>query len=73
MTPLERAGRLTSGNAPLHVRRKGVANTLRDNVHMINTMMTKWPAEYQFPPDHDIHELLRVMEAVATDIENPNG
>jgi hypothetical protein len=73
MTPLERAGRLTSGFAPLHVRRKGISDTLKDNIHMIKTMMEKWPTEYQFEPDHNIHELLQVMEVVADDLVTPVG
>lgn len=73
MSPLERLGRLTSGNAPLHVRRKGISDTLKDNIHMIKTMMEKWPAEYQFPTDHDIHELLQVMEVVADNLVTPDG
>ena len=40
---------------------------------MIKTMMTKWPEEYQFPPDHNIHELLQVMEVVADDLVKPDG
>lgn len=72
MTPLERAGRLTSGSAPLHVRRKGISDTLKDNIHMIKTMVEKWPNEYQFPTDHNIHELLQVMEVVADDLVTPD-
>ena len=39
---------------------------------MIKTMMEKWPAEYQFSTDHEIHELLEVMGIVADDLVTPN-
>lgn len=65
--------RLTSGNTPLHIRRKGLSDTLKDNIFMINTMIEKWPEEYQLPPDHDLFELLRVMGIVADELVQPNG
>lgn len=73
MTPLEALGRLTSGNAPLHIRRKGISDVLKDNIFMIKVMMKNWPNEYQFEPDHDIHELLSVMEVVADQLVTPDG
>jgi hypothetical protein len=67
----EKHGRLTTGKQPLHVRRKGIADTLNDSVHTISTMIKNWPNEYVFPADHDIHELLRVMTAVADNLTQP--
>lgn len=68
---LEKAGRLTSGNAPLHVRRKHLTNTIRSTSHSVRTSMANWPAEYEFPPDHPIHELLDVMDYICDQIEEP--
>lgn len=66
---LEKAGRLTSGNAPLHERRKPIADLLDQTTLMIRTMMANWPNEYEFPVDHDIHELLEVMDVVGKSME----
>ncbi|MNO13188.1 hypothetical protein D3C76_28170 [compost metagenome] len=65
--------RLTSGNAPLHVRRKYLTNILREAVHSCKTTMTNWPDEFMLPEDHDIHELLRITETICDDLENPDG
>lgn len=68
---LEKAGRLTSGNAPLHVRRKDLANQLLVCKHSLETSLANWPEEYQIPLDHDLRELLRIMQHIATDLTTP--
>lgn len=65
--------RLTSGNAPLHVRRKHLTNILRDAVHACKTTMNNYPDEFELPADHDIHELLRITETICDEMETPNG
>lgn len=52
----------------LYVGRQGISNTLLDTAHMIRTMLANWPECYQIPPDHDLHELLRVMDVVAEEL-----
>lgn len=68
---LEKNGRLTSGNAPLHVRRKHLSNQLRDTHHMLSTTLANWPAEFALPADHNLFELLEVMIVVADQLETP--
>lgn len=70
---LEKSGRLTSGNAPLHERRKHMSNAMRDNVHMIRTMMANWPEEFQLPADHPVHEWLEVTDYICDQLETPDG
>ena len=65
-------GRLTSGNEPLHVRRKGLVNAMRDSVQTIRTMLANWPLEYDLPSDHPVHELLGITEVICKDLETPN-
>lgn len=66
---LHRAGRLTSGNQPLHIRRRDLTNQLRTTVHAVRTSIANWPAEYDLPPDHPIFELLEVIEIVCDNTE----
>lgn len=66
---LEKAGRFTSGNAPLHERRKQLTNELRTTNHTVRTMIANWPNEYALPPDHQIFELLEVMDIVCDGME----
>lgn len=68
---LEQAGRLTSGDAPLNERRKGLTHQLRDTHHMLCTSIANWPKEYQLAPDHPLFELLEVMIIVCDDMEAP--
>ncbi len=68
---LERAGRLTSGNTPLHMRRKHLTNQLRDTEHMLRTTVNNWPKEFDLPADHKLFELLEVMLIVADEMETP--
>lgn len=70
---LERNGRLTSGDTPLHVRRKHLSNQLRDTEHMLQTTLANWPAEFALPDDHNLFELLEVMLVVADQLETPDG
>lgn len=70
---LEKAGRLTSGNAPLHERRKHLSHQLRDTEHMLATTIANWPNEFALPADHNIFELLQVMIVVADQLESPDG
>lgn len=72
-TILESHGRLTTGNAPLHVRRKHLSNQLRDTEHMLKTTLANWPAEFALPADHNLFELLEVMIVVADQLETPDG
>lgn len=67
-----KTGRLTHGNPPLHIRRAQLAYTLLDTTHMIRTMLANYPAEYAIPEDHDLMELIRVMDVIAKDLETPN-
>lgn len=69
---LEKNGRLTTGNAPLYVRRKHLTNAMRDNVHMIQTMLANWPAEFAIPPDHPIHEWMEVTTYICDEMEKPD-
>lgn len=69
---IEAKGRLTDGDAPLHIRRKHLTNKLRDTIHCVKTSIANWPEEYQLPDDHAIHELLEVMGIVCDDMENPD-
>lgn len=69
---LEKNGRLTTGNAPLHVRRKHLSNQLRDTEHMLQTTLANWPAEFALPDNHNIFELLEVMIVVADQLETPD-
>lgn len=68
---LDKAGRLTSGTKDLHIRRKHLTNILRDATHSVRTCMANWPAEFDLPEDHSIHELLDVIEYVCDEMENP--
>lgn len=70
---LERNGRLTSGDTPLHVRRKHLSNQLRDTEHMLKTTLANWPAEFALPDDHNLFELLEVMLVVADQLETPDA
>lgn len=69
---LEKNGRLTSGDTPLHVRRKHLSNQLRDTEHMLQTTLANWPAEFALPADHNLFELLEVMIVVADQLETPD-
>lgn len=69
---LEKNGRLTSGDTPLHVRRKHLSNQLRDTEHMLQTTLANWPAEFALPADHNLYELLEVMLVVADQLETPD-
>lgn len=69
---LEKNGRLTSGDTPLHVRRKHLSNQLRDTEHMLKTTLANWPAEFALPDDHNLFELLEVMLVVADQLETPD-
>lgn len=64
-------GRLTSGNAPLHVRRVGLSNAMRDGVQTIRTMLANWPDEYALPSDHPVHEWLEVTDFICDQLEEP--
>lgn len=66
-------GRLTSGNAPLHERRKHLANAMRDGVQTIRTMLANWPDEYALPSDHPVHEWLEVTDFICDQLEEPSG
>lgn len=66
-------GRLTSGNSPLHARRKGLVNALRDGNQTIRTMLANWPLEYELPADHPVHELLDIVEVICQDLEKPDA
>ena len=68
---LEKNGRLTTGNAPLHIRRKHLSNQLRDTEHMLRNTIANWPAEFALPTDHNLFELLEVMIVVADQLETP--
>lgn len=68
---LERNGRLTTGNKPLHERRKDLTNHMRDATHTIRTMLANWPAEFDLPADHPIHEWLDVTDYIADEAEKP--
>ena len=70
---LEKHGRLTSGNAPLHERRKHLTNAMRDNTHMVRTMMANWPEEFQLLDDHPIHEWLEVTDYICDQMESPDA
>lgn len=71
---LEKNGRLTSGNKPLHERRKHLTNIFRDAAHMARTTIANWPGEFDLPDDHQIFELLEVMDIVCDNMEQPiNG
>ena len=70
---LEKNGRLTTGNAPLHVRRKHLSNQLRDCEHMLKTTIANWPTEFALPDTHNLHELLEVMLVVADQLETPDA
>ena len=63
---LEKAGRLSSGPVPLHIRRKGLSDVIEECRHTLTTMLNNWPNEYELPADHDLHELMEVMGIVAT-------
>lgn len=69
---LEENGRLTQGDKPLHERRKDLSNQLRTCVHSVRTTINNWPAEFELPKDHQIFELLEVMEIVSTNLETPD-
>lgn len=70
-TLLEKNGRLTTGNAPLHIRRKHLSNSMRDNVHMIQTMIANWPKEFELPDDHPLHEWMEVTTYICDELEKP--
>lgn len=65
-------GRLTSGNNPLHMRRKHLSNAMRDNTHMIRTMLANWPEEFQLPEDHPLREWLEVTDFICDQLESPD-
>lgn len=67
----EQKGRLTTGDAPLHVRRAALANPIADCAHMIRTMLDNWPAEFQLGQDHRIYQALYEMDMVAEDLVEP--
>ena len=69
----ERAGRLTTGNKPLHERRKHLTNAMRDNTQMIRTMLANWPEEFQLPADHPILEWLEVTDYICDETEKSDG
>lgn len=66
---LEKAKRLTSGNQPLHIRRRDLTNQLRTTVTAVRTSIENWPAEYELPEDHPLFELLEVIEIVCDNTE----
>lgn len=66
-------GRLTSGNAPLHIRRQGLSNAMLDGAQTLRTMLANWPDEYQLPADHDIHELISITEQIAHQLVEPDN
>ncbi len=66
---LDKAKRLTSGNAPLNIRRKHLTNVLRQAAHCVQTSIDNWPAEYELPKDHPLFELLEVIGIVCDDVE----
>jgi hypothetical protein len=68
-----RKGRLTSGDAPLHVRRKHLANAIKDAKDTLSTMLRNWPAEFECEPGHDVFQLIEVMGVVADNLEEPTG
>lgn len=68
---LEKNGRLTTGNKPLHERRKDLTNHMRDASHTIRTMLANWPAEFDLPADHPIHEWLDVTDYICDETEKP--
>ena len=68
---LEKNGRLTTGNKPLHERRKDLTNHMRDATHTIRTMLANWPAEFDLPADHPIHEWLDVTDYICDETEKP--
>lgn len=70
---LEKNGRLTTGNAPLHIRRKHLSNGIRDNLHMVQTMLANWPAEFALPDDHPLHEWLEVSAYICDQLETPTN
>lgn len=63
-------GRLTSGNAPLHERRKNLANAIIDAQVTLKIMITNWPNEFELPEGHDVFQLMEVMGVVAEDLTN---
>lgn len=66
---LEKSGRLTTGNAPLHQRRRDLTNRMRDTTHTVRTMIANWPAEFELPDDHPIYEWLEVTEYICDELE----
>lgn len=64
--------RLTTGNKPLHVRREHFANVMKEYTHALQTMLDNWPEEWEFPEDHDIHELIRVSDVIADEMVKPD-
>lgn len=68
---LEKNGRLTTGNMPLNQRRKDLTNRMRDTVHQVRTMIANWPAEFDLPPDHPIHEWMDVTNYICDETEKP--
>lgn len=65
-------GRLTSGNKPLHTRRVGLSNAMRDGAQTIRTMLKNWPDEYALPADHPVHEWLEVTDFICEQLETPD-
>ena len=70
-TVTENKGRLTTGDAPVFERRKGLANPIDDCAHMIETMIRNWPKEYELPAGHDVFRLTKKMRAVANELRAP--
>lgn len=68
---LEKNGRLTTGNMPLNQRRKDLTNRMRDTAHQVRTMLANWPAEFELPDDHPIHEWLDVTDYICDETEKP--
>lgn len=64
-TVTESKGRLTTGDAPAHERRTGLANPLEDCALMVETMIRNWPAEYELPKGHSVFHLIKLMRTVA--------
>ncbi|MDX0622883.1 hypothetical protein GOD54_23575 [Sinorhizobium medicae] len=65
---LEKKGRLTTGDAPLHVRRAALANPIADCAQMIQVMLDNWPAEFMAAPADPVRLLLIQMDKVAKDL-----
>lgn len=65
---LEQKGRLTTGDASVYERRRGLANPLEDCALLVETMINNWPAEYDLPPKHWLFNVIREMRTVSTEL-----